>query len=112
MPEKLETKQTLRAVEDRQQKGRVPPEVKRGDEVHVEGSRAIIYAILYDLDSEPGPSGYQIGVAFLDSNRGMANRAKWSESERCWRFLEGEIARDARPALDDLIKKLRFRIVK
>lgn len=106
------TKQALHVIEDRRRKGLVPPEVKRGDEIHVGGYRAIVYGILYDTDGEPGPSGYQLGVTFLEDNRGMANLAKWSESDRCWEFLEGEIPRDARPALDDFVKKLRFRRVK
>jgi hypothetical protein len=104
--------QALRRTDDGKNGGLAPPKVKRGDEIEVEGYRAIVYGILYDMDSEPGPSGYQIGVVFLDENRGMANRAKWSESGRCWRFLEGEIARDARPALEQFVQKLRFRIVK
>ena len=106
------TEQTLRVIKNERRKRSVPPEVKRGDEIHVGRYRAIVYAILYDMDSEPSPSGYQVGVVFLDNNRGMANLAKWSESDRCWKFLEGEIARDARPALDELVKKLRFKRVK
>jgi len=113
MPDKPNgTEPTLRVIEGKTDKGLAPPKVKRGDEVQVEGHRAIVYAILYDMDGEPGPGGYQIGVVFLEESRGMANSAKWSESGRCWEFLEGEIPRDARPALDELVQKLRFRRVK
>ncbi|MEE8400477.1 MAG: hypothetical protein V3S89_15805 [Desulfobacterales bacterium] len=89
-----------------------PPEIKRGDEIQVAGNRAIVYGILYDMDSDPGPGGYQVGVVFLDGNRGMANRAEWSASDQSWRFLEREIPRDARPALDAFVQKLRFTLVK
>ena len=105
-------KQALREIEDKRKKGLIPPEVKRGDEIDVEDYRAIIYGILYDMDSDPDPSGYQVGVVFLDNNQGMANLAKWSESDRCWKFLEGEIPGNARPALDELVKKLRFKLIK
>lgn len=89
-----------------------PPEIARGDEIEVEDHRAIVYAILFEKDDEPGPNGYEIGVAYLEGNRGMANFAGWSESEQCWKFRKGEIPRDARPGLDELIQKLRFRVVK
>ena len=104
--------QVLREIEDKRKKGLVPPEIMRGDEIHVGDYRAIVYGILFDMAGDPGPSGYQVGVVFLDNNQGMANLAKWSESDRCWKFLEGEIPRNARPALDKLVKKLRFKLVK
>ncbi len=106
------TEQGLREIAGKREKGVIPPETKRGNEIQVEGHRAIVYAILYDLDGDPGPGGYQIGVVYLDGSRGMANQAKWSESDRCWEFLKGEIPRDARPALDELVQKLRFKVVK
>ncbi len=113
MPDEPESsKQTPRNTTDKKRGGSVPSEVKRGDELDMGGRRAIVYSILYDADSEPGPEGYQVGVVFLEDNRGMASNAKWSEDDRCWRFLEDEIPRDARPALDSLVQKLRFKRVK
>ena len=103
---------TLRAVESGGKEGSLPPAVKRGDEVDVEDQRAIIYAVLFDGDRDPGPDGYRVGVVFLDNARGMANLAKWSEPERCWQFVKGEIAQEARPALHGLVQKLRFTLVK
>lgn len=113
MPDKPEsTEQAHHEIADKREKGSIPPEVKRGDEIQVGSYRAIVYAILYDLDSDPGPDGYRVGVVFLEDKRGMANFAKWSVSDRCWEFLEREIPRDVRPALEELVKKLRFRRVK
>ena len=106
------TEQMLRKTVGKRGEGSEPPEVKRGDEIDVEGYHAIVYAILYDTDGEPDPNGYHIGVVFLENNRGMANRAQWSETNRSWKFVDGEIARDTRPALDEAVKRLRFRRVK
>ena len=113
MSDKLRTiGQNRQDVEEGRKKGSMPPEVQRGDEVYVDGRRAFIYAILYDGGSTPGQDGYQIGVVFLEDKQGLANFAKWSGSDRCWEFLEGEIPREARPALDGLVQKLRFSLVK
>ena len=90
----------------------MPPDVKRGDEIIVGEKRAIIYAKLYDGTEDPGPAGYRIGVVYLEGSSGMANMAYWSEPDQCWQFVKDEVPQVARPGLDKLVEKLRFRVVK
>lgn len=113
MPDKTKNiEKDHKEIEEKRTQGLIPPEIKRGDEVQVEGIQALVYAMLYDPNAESDISEFEIGIVYLEQKRGMASRAKWSKSEKCWEFVKNEIPNDARPALEPLVQKLRFKVVK